>query len=84
MISPIYAKDFSGLAPAYVATTEVDVLCSEGEEYARLLKAAGVPVTQKRFLGVSHNGVFNPTLYPKESAAFMTESKEWLSKVLAK
>jgi acetyl esterase len=45
MVSPLLAKDFSGLAPAHIVTAGFDPLRDEGNEYADLLAAAGVPVT---------------------------------------
>jgi len=52
--SPLLREDLTGLAPAYVATAGFDPLRDEAEEYARRLRAAGVPVTLRRFAGYTH------------------------------
>ena len=43
-LAPANATDFSGLPPAYIATTQCDVLRDDGYRYADLLSAAGIPV----------------------------------------
>jgi acetyl esterase len=52
--SPLLAEDLAGLAPAYIATAGFDPLRDEAEEYAWCLRAAGVPVTLRRFAGYTH------------------------------
>lgn len=52
--SPGRAEDFSGLPPAVVVIAEHDPLRDEGEDYARRLEAAGVPVRSRRFEGQMH------------------------------
>jgi acetyl esterase len=54
MVSPIFAKDLSGLAPAFVVTAGFDPLRDEGNEYASLLADAGVEVTHICEPGMVH------------------------------
>lgn len=59
LASPILGE-FAGLPPAHVLTGALDPLCEEGEEYARLLRAAGVPASVRRYEQGFH-GFFNLT-----------------------
>jgi acetyl esterase/lipase len=52
--SPLLFEDFAGLPPTYIATAGFDPLRDEGEEYARRLREAGVPVALKRHPGLIH------------------------------
>ncbi len=54
LASPIKAKDFSGLPPAYVMVSEYDIGRDENKAYADRLAAAGVPVEFKCFMGTIH------------------------------
>jgi acetyl esterase len=53
-VSPILASNFAGLPPAYLVTAGFDVLRDEGEDYAALLRDAGVDVTSVRERGLIH------------------------------
>lgn len=54
LFAPAYAADLSGLPPAFVLTAEYDLLCEDGENYAEMLKQAGVHVLSKRYDGTIH------------------------------
>jgi acetyl esterase len=52
--SPLRAKEFVNMPPAFIATAGCDPLCDEGEAYARLLERNNVPVTLRHFPGQMH------------------------------
>jgi len=53
-VSPVFAEDLTGLAPAFVLTAEYDTLRDEGERYARRLIESGNLVQARRYLGTIH------------------------------
>lgn len=54
-ISPMLAKRWDGLPPAFIVTADVDVLRDEGEAYGKLLEKHGIPTEIKRYMGVPHS-----------------------------
>jgi acetyl esterase len=54
LASPLLADNLGDLPPAHIMTAEYDVLRTEGELYARRLRAAGVPATHRRYPGALH------------------------------
>lgn len=53
-IDLVNAPNVSGLPAATIITAEIDPLRSEGKRYAERLLDAGVPVTYRNFVGVTH------------------------------
>ena len=54
MLSPGQTGHLDGLPPAVVITAGHDPLCDEGDDYARRLKDAGVPVMHKCYDHLAH------------------------------
>ncbi|MEV2266539.1 alpha/beta hydrolase [Nonomuraea africana] len=73
--SPLRAttEELTGLPPALVITAEADVLRDEGEAYANKLRAAGVPVTAVRYLGIIHDFVMLNALRETQAAGSAIE-----------
>lgn len=68
-LSPYNQPDFSGLPPAYIATSGFDPLTDEGEAYAKKLEAAGVPVTFKCHDSLTHSFSMMGGIVPAAYAA---------------
>ncbi|MCA0249668.1 MAG: alpha/beta hydrolase [Proteobacteria bacterium] len=64
-LSPLLAKDFKGLPPAFVLTAGFDPLRDEGRAYADRLVDAGVKTTYVNYPGTIH-GFFSLTRFLKQ------------------
>ncbi len=53
-VSPFFAEDLVGLAPALIVTADHDPLSDEGDAYATKLKQANVKVIHIRWTGMIH------------------------------
>lgn len=54
LTAPLYLDSHAGLPPAVVVTAQFDLLCEEGLEYVRKLRAAGVPVVHQHLSDLPH------------------------------
>jgi len=68
-LSPLDAKDVTGLPPAYIVTAGFDPLHEEGVAYAEKLKQAGVKVMQVDYPSMIHGFFSMPGLIPMASEA---------------
>jgi acetyl esterase len=78
--SPARASTLAGLAPAYVLTAGADPLRDEGDDYAKRLKEAGVPVTYRTFPGQFH-GFFTMGKLLQQANLAAAEIGVWLKAV---
>ena len=67
--SPARMDKLAGLPPAFVLTAGADPLRDEGDEYARRLGEAGVPVTYRTYPGQFHGFITMGKLLPKAGDA---------------
>jgi acetyl esterase len=75
--SPARARTLIGLPPTYVLTAGADPLRDEGEEYARRLQEAGVPVTYRHYPGQFH-GFFTMGKLLQQANVAASEIAAWL------
>jgi acetyl esterase/lipase len=68
-LAPSNAKDFSGLAPAYIGSAEHDPLRDDAALYAALLNAAGVPAVLSNEPTLVHGYVSFALLIPAAAEA---------------
>lgn len=68
LVAPARAASHAALAPAVIVTAGLDPLHSEGCDYARRLRDAGVPVVHRDFPGLFHGFMTIPAFPPAASA----------------
>jgi len=69
LVSPLRARDFSGLPPAYVMLGGYDPLHDEGLAYALKLREAGVEVTIADHADMVHCFIYLQTVLPQAHTA---------------
>jgi acetyl esterase len=69
LISPLHAREFSGLPPAYIMLGGYDPLHDEGLQYANRLKEAGVQVFVDDYSDMVHCFIYMQTILPQAHEA---------------
>ncbi|WAL69108.1 alpha/beta hydrolase [Amycolatopsis cynarae] len=82
-VSPLYADDLSGLAPALVVVPTQDAVADHGRRFAERLRAAGTPVQLSEYPGAKHAFLTLPGVEPQAGAA-QSEILQFLRTALAK
>ena len=75
-ISPLLARDLSGLPPSFIHTAEYDPMRDEGEAFARRLASAGVAVAHTCHDGMIHLFYALPRLIPYARSALVAIAAE--------
>ncbi|MEU8976475.1 alpha/beta hydrolase [Streptomyces monashensis] len=82
-VSPLYADDLCGLAPALVVVPTQDAVADQGRRYAERLSEAGTPVRLSEYPGAKHAFLTLPGVEPQAEAA-QAEILAFLRAALAK
>ncbi|MFI2208000.1 alpha/beta hydrolase [Streptomyces sp. NPDC020192] len=82
-VSPLYANDLSGLAPALVVVPTQDAVADHGRRYAERLREAGTSVRLSEYPGAKHAFLTLPRVEPQAEAA-QAEILAFLRAALAK
>jgi acetyl esterase len=67
--SPLLAKTFSGLPPAYILTAGYDPLADEGRAYAEKLAGGGAAVAHRHYAGQIHGFLTMGVNFPTTASA---------------
>ncbi|MHB9753198.1 alpha/beta hydrolase [Streptomyces sp. BYX5S] len=81
-VSPLYADDVSGLAPALVVVPTQDAVADHGRRYVERLRAAGTSVRLTEYPGAKHAFLTLPGVEPQAESA-QTEILAFLREALA-
>ncbi|WP_328394132.1 alpha/beta hydrolase [Nocardia sp. NBC_00416] len=68
-LSPLYAEDLDGLAPALVVVPTHDAVADQGRRYAERLRAAGTPTRIIEYPGAPHAFLTTPGTTPEAENA---------------
>ncbi|MFE9429226.1 alpha/beta hydrolase [Kitasatospora sp. NPDC006697] len=68
-LSPLYAEELGGLAPALLVVPTQDAVADHGRRYAEELRAAGTPVRLSEYPGAKHAFLTLPGVEPQAVAA---------------
>jgi acetyl esterase len=82
-VSPLYADDLSGLAPALVVVPTQDAVADHGRRYAQRLREAGTPMRLTEYPKARHAFLTLPGVEPQAEAA-QAEILAFLRAALAK
>ena len=74
-LSPLLAKDFSGLPPALLMSAEFDPVHDEGTAYAEKLRAAGAQVIVADYPGLIHDFIYFQAVLPQANAALIAAAR---------
>ena len=78
--SPVEAKSFEGLPPAYIETAEFDCLHDDGILYAKLLQDAGTSVSLNETKGTMHG--FDIVMKAPTTLAAMEKRIEFMKRMI--
>ncbi len=68
-VSPLYAGDLGGLAPALVVVPTLDPLADQGRRYAERLRESGTPARLSEYPEATHAFITMPGLVPQAKPA---------------
>ncbi|EXK83527.1 hypothetical protein FOQG_12224 [Fusarium oxysporum f. sp. raphani 54005] len=80
-ISPLLAKDHSGLPPAYIQVAGADPLRDDGFAYAERLQKAGIPVRLSVYAGFPHAFMNFPLRSAMKSDEDLIKAIKWILEI---